>query len=42
MIAGSTIGSMVPYLWNGGPISYIFWSGAGAIGGMILMFKLAN
>jgi hypothetical protein len=42
MFVGSTLGSMLPYLWSGGVIAYIFWSGVGAIAGMILMYKLAN
>ncbi|HUY62415.1 MAG TPA: hypothetical protein VMV50_01320 [Candidatus Paceibacterota bacterium] len=39
---GSTIGSFLPYFWNGGIFSYVIWSGIGGIGGIWAGFKLAK
>lgn len=42
LAVGSTLGSMVPYLWNGGLFSFIIWGGAGGIAGIYIGFKLAK
>jgi hypothetical protein len=42
MFVGSSIGGFVPYLWNGSPIAYIFWSGMGAVAGIYCGFNFAK
>lgn len=44
MIIGSTLGSMIPGLWGDSflSISSILWSGAGAIAGIFVAFKLTH
>lgn len=42
MFIGSTIGGVLPYLWSGGPMSYIFFSALGGIGGVWVGYKLAK
>ncbi len=41
-LIGSTIGSLIPMIWNGGAFSYILWGGIGAIAGIWCGFKLTN
>lgn len=42
MIVGSTIGGMVPYLWNGGFFAYALWGALGGLLGIWAGFKLAQ
>ena len=42
MVVGSTVGSVLPYFWNGGAFSYLLWSAAGGIAGIWVGFKLAK
>ncbi len=42
MAIGSTIGGMVPYLWNGGLMAYTLWGAIGGIAGIYLGFKLGK
>ena len=42
MLVGSTIGGCVPYLWDGGLLSYIVFSTLGGFLGIYLGFKLAK
>ena len=39
---GSTVGSILPYFWNGGAFSYMFWSSAGSALGIYAGFKFAK
>lgn len=42
MIAGSTVGSILPYFWNGDFFSYTLWSAIGGFAGIYIGFKLAK
>ena len=42
MIIGSTVGGLLPYLWNGGPFSYAIWGAIGGFLGIWIGFKLAK
>ncbi|MBU6490659.1 hypothetical protein KGQ25_00635 [Patescibacteria group bacterium] len=42
MIVGSTIGSLLPYLWNGDFFAYTLWGTIGGFIGIYLGFKLAK
>lgn len=42
MIIGSTVGSMVPYLWGGGLMAYTLWGALGGIAGIYVAYKLAK
>ncbi len=39
---GSTVGSILPYFWNGDWFSYSLWGTIGAIVGIWCGFKLAK
>lgn len=42
MIVGSFIGSLIPYLWNGGFMAYSLWGAIGGIAGIWAGFKFAK
>jgi cytochrome c oxidase subunit IV len=42
MFVGSTVGGLVPYLWNGGFMAYFLWSVIGGLLGIWGGFKLAK
>ncbi len=42
MIVGSTVGSILPYFWNGDFFSYTLWSAIGGFAGIYIGFKLAK
>jgi len=42
MFIGSTIGSFVPYLWNGDFIAYSLWGAIGGVIGIWAGFKIAK
>lgn len=42
MAVGSTVGSALPYFWNGGILSYTLWSAIGGFAGIWAGFKLAK
>ena len=42
MFIGSTIGSCVPYIWNGSFIAYTIWGALGGLAGIWVGFKLAK
>lgn len=42
MIAGSTIGSLIPYFWNGDFFAYSIWGAIGGFVGIWAGFKLAK
>jgi hypothetical protein len=42
MFIGSSIGSFIPYLWNGDFMSYTIWGAVGGFVGIWAGFKLAK
>lgn len=42
MIVGSTVGGLVPYLWNGSFMSYCVWGAVGGFAGIWGGYKLAK
>jgi hypothetical protein len=42
MFVGSFIGSVLPYLWDGGLYAYTIWSAIGGVAGIYLGFKFAK
>ncbi|MDP1690192.1 MAG: hypothetical protein Q8L52_03255 [bacterium] len=42
MFVDSSIGSLVPYFWNGGIYSYSIWGAIGGLIGIWAGFKLAK
>jgi hypothetical protein len=42
MFIGSTVGSFIPYLWDGGVFSYVIWSSVGGFAGIWAGFRLAK
>ena len=42
MFVGSFVGSMVPYLWNGGMFAYAIWGAIGGFTGIWAGYKLAK
>lgn len=42
LFVGSTVGSFLPYFWNGGFFSYTIFGAIGGIGGIWIGFKLAK
>ncbi len=42
MFVGSTLGSILPYLWGGDFFSYSLWGAIGGVAGIYLGFKLAK
>ena len=42
MFAGSTVGGLIPYLWDGGTMSFIILSTLGGCGGIYAGFKLGK
>ena len=42
MAIGSTVGSLLPYFWNGGILSYTLWSAIGGFAGIWAGFRLAK
>lgn len=44
LFVGSTIGGMIPMLWDSSPFSLasVFLSGAGGIAGIVVGYKLSN
>jgi hypothetical protein len=42
MIIGSTLGSMLPYMWNGGMFAYALWGAIGGFAGIWAGFKFAK
>lgn len=42
MMVGSTVGSMLPYFWNGGIFAYTLWGAIGGFAGIWAGFRLAK
>ena len=42
MIVGSSVGSFLPYFWNGDFMAYTIWGAVGGILGIWAGFKLAK
>ena len=42
MFIGSTLGSLLPYLWNGGLFAISLWGALGGLAGIWAGFKLAK
>lgn len=42
MFVGSSLGSLVPYLWNGDFIAVSLWGALGGFAGIYVGFKLAK
>ena len=42
MAIGSTVGSLLPYFWNGSVLAYTIWSAIGGFAGIWAGFKLAK
>lgn len=42
MMIGSTVGSLVPYLWDGGAMAYAVWGAIGGFAGIWAGYTLAK